>query len=78
MVRIAAMADGCSPGVEFADGDQLEVDGRIIFFGREQQGDWMTLTPFQGVLSFPEGSQLPFEAIAAPWKSRAGLRCIHD
>lgn len=65
-VRIAAMADGCSPGVEFADEDQLEVDGRIIFFGREQHGAWMTLNPFQGVLPFAEGTDLPFEATAAP------------
>ena len=65
-VRIAAMADGCTPGVEFADKDQLEVDGRIIFFGREQHGAWMTLNPVAGVLLFPEGSQLPFEATAAP------------
>lgn len=71
-VRIAAMADGCSPDVEFDDGDQLEVDGRVIFFGREQHGTWMTLTPFQGVLAFPDGSQLPFEATASPWKSRSG------
>ena len=65
-VRIAAMADGCSPGVEYADEDQLEVDGRIIFFGREDSGAWMTLSPVQGVLPFPEGTPLPFEATAAP------------
>jgi hypothetical protein len=70
-VRIAAMADGCSPDVEFADEDQLEVDGRIIFFGREQHGAWTTLTPFQGVLAFPDGSQLPFEATASPSKIRS-------
>lgn len=71
-VRIAAMADGCSPGVEYADGDQLETDGRIIFFGREQHGAWMTLTPVQGVLSFPDGSELPFEPTAAPQGNRSG------
>jgi hypothetical protein len=59
-LRITSMPATCTPGATYPDGDPLDTDQRVIIFATKQGGDWFTITPAQGVLPFPQGSELPF------------------
>ncbi|MHA7246945.1 hypothetical protein [Arthrobacter tecti] len=60
-IRIASMPQTCTDvGVVYPNGDPLDMDQRVIIFASEQEGQWFTITPEQGVLSFAEGEELPF------------------
>ncbi|MBT2537485.1 hypothetical protein [Arthrobacter sp. ISL-69] len=59
-LRITSMPPTCTVGGTYPDGDPLDTDQRVIIFATKQGGDWFTITPAQGVLPFPEGSELPF------------------
>lgn len=60
VIRIGSTSDGC-PDTHYADGDQMENDGRVIVLARQGDDAWLTLNPFQGVLTYPGGSDLPFD-----------------
>lgn len=62
VIRISSMPDPCTEeGVVYPDGDPLETIERVIIFASDQEGEWFTLTPFGGVISFPEGTEHPFD-----------------
>lgn len=58
-VRIASMPVTC--GKAYPDGDPLDAGDRLLFFLTEQNGQWFTMTPEQGVVPFPAGTPLPFK-----------------
>ena len=61
VLRIASTPVTCTAGGEsYPDGDPLDTDERLIIFAARQGSDWFTLTPAQGVLPFPQGTELPF------------------
>lgn len=47
-------------GESYPEGDPLDTRQRIVIFATKQGGEWFTMTPSQGVLSFPQGTELPF------------------
>lgn len=53
-VRIASMPDPCSGTADYPDGDPLETSGPLLVFATRQDGEWFTLTPFDGTLPFTE------------------------
>jgi hypothetical protein len=57
-VRVASMPVTC--GKTYPDGDPLDDGGRKLIFLTEQNGEWFTMTPAQGVVQFPAGTPLPF------------------
>ncbi|MGO4586532.1 hypothetical protein AB4Z38_22000 [Arthrobacter sp. 2RAF6] len=59
-LRISSMPQTCSGGESYLDGDPLDTGQRVIIFATRQGGEWFTMTPEQGVLPFPQGSELPF------------------
>ncbi|WP_457963590.1 hypothetical protein M1E17_19500 [Arthrobacter sp. D1-29] len=59
-LRISSMPQTCSGGESYLDGDPLDTGQRVIIFATKQGGEWFTMTPAQGVLPFPQGSELPF------------------
>lgn len=50
----------CTVGGSYPDGDPLDTAERVIIFASLQGDEWFTITPTQGVLPFPQGSELPF------------------
>lgn len=59
-LRISSMPQTCSGSESYLDGDPLDTSQRVIIFATKQGGEWFTMTPAQGVLPFPQGSELPF------------------
>ncbi|MCY0905372.1 hypothetical protein [Arthrobacter sp. H14-L1] len=59
-MQISAMPETCTGGVSYPDGDPLETSRRLIIFLTKDDGKWFTFTPAQGVLSFDNGTALPF------------------
>ena len=59
-LRITSTPPTCTAGVSYPDGDPLDPAERVIIFANNQGGEWFTMTPAQGVVSFPPGSELPF------------------
>ncbi|MGO4245860.1 hypothetical protein AB4Y87_01480 [Paenarthrobacter sp. RAF54_2] len=59
-MRITSMPPTCTAGGSYPDGDPLDTAERVIIFATKQGDEWFTMTPAQGVLSFPQGSELPF------------------
>lgn len=59
-VRITSTPPTCTAGGSYPDGDPLDTAERVIIFATKQGDEWFTITPAQGVLSFPQGSELPF------------------
>jgi hypothetical protein len=59
-LRITSTPPTCTPGGSYPDGDPLDTAERVLIFANNQGGQWFTTTPTQGVLSFPQGSKLPF------------------
>lgn len=59
-LRISSMPPTCTAGETYPDGDPLDPNQRVIIFATKQGGDWFTMTPAQGVLPFPQGTELPF------------------
>ena len=60
-VRILSMPQTCTGGKSYPNGDPLQTSDRVIIFATQQGRDWVTMTPEQGVLPFPEGAELPFK-----------------
>jgi len=59
-LRISSMPPTCTVGESYPDGDPLDTAERVIIFATKQGAEWFTMTPAQGVLPFPQGSNLPF------------------
>jgi hypothetical protein len=59
-VRISSMPQTCTGGESYPEGDPLDTRQRIVIFATKQGGEWFTMTPSQGVLPFPQGTELPF------------------
>ncbi|WP_307092437.1 hypothetical protein [Arthrobacter sp. B2I5] len=59
-LRISSMPPTCTAGETYPDGDPLDTPERVIIFATKQGAEWVTMTPAQGVLPFPQGSNLPF------------------
>lgn len=60
-IRISSMPPTCTAGDPYPDGDPLDTAERVIIFATKQGAEWFTMTPAQGVLPFPQGSNLPFQ-----------------
>lgn len=58
-VRVAAMPVTC--GKTYPAGDPLDDGDRKLMFLTNQNGEWFTMTPEQGVVRFPAGTPLPFQ-----------------
>ena len=61
-LSITSIPQTCTGGVSYPDGDPLDTNQRVLIFATEQDGKWFTITPWQGVIPFSEGSPLPFES----------------
>jgi hypothetical protein len=59
-LRVSSTPATCTGGDSYPDGDPLATNQRAIVFATQQDGEWFTLTPAQGVLPFPQGKKLPF------------------
>ena len=59
-LRITSTPETCTPGGSYPDGDPLDTAERVLIFANNQGGQWFTATPTQGVVSFPQRSELPF------------------
>ncbi|TQJ39377.1 hypothetical protein FBY33_1392 [Arthrobacter sp. SLBN-112] len=59
-LRISSMPPTCTVGETYPDGDPLDTAERVIIFATEHGAEWFTMTPARGVMSFPQGSSLPF------------------
>jgi hypothetical protein len=59
-LRITSTPPTCTGGESYTDGDPLDTAERVIIFASKQGDEWFTITPAQGVLPFPQGSELPF------------------
>lgn len=71
-IRLTDMPDPCTEeGVVYPDGDPLETMDRVMIFASEQEGEWFTLTPFGGVISFPEGTESPLAFQPNPTQARS-------
>lgn len=53
-VRISSMPDSCSGEAEYPDGDPLDTSEPLLVFATLQDGEWFTLTPFDGTLPFTQ------------------------
>ena len=58
--RITSTPPTCTVGGSYPDGDPLDTAERVIIFASKQGNEWFTITPAQGVLPLPQGSELPF------------------
>ncbi|WP_133185525.1 hypothetical protein [Arthrobacter sp. Bz4] len=70
-IRVTAMPDPCTGEAVYPDGDPFETMDRVIIFASEQEGEWFTLTPFGGVISFPEGTESPLAFQPIPTQARS-------
>ncbi|MCY1675760.1 hypothetical protein OVA06_13760 [Pseudarthrobacter sp. SL88] len=59
-LHITSTPPTCTAGESYPDGDPLDTAERVIIFASKQGSEWFTITPAQGVLPFPQGSNLPF------------------
>ena len=59
-LRIVSMPPTCTGGETYPDGDPLETTRRVLIYATEQNQQWFTMTPAQGVLPFDRGDRLPF------------------
>jgi hypothetical protein len=59
-LRITSTPPTCTGGESYLDGDPLDTAERVIVFASKQGDEWFTITPTQGVLPFPKGSEIPF------------------
>ena len=59
-LRITSTPPTCTVGGSYPDGDPLDTAERVIIFASKQGNEWFTITPAQGVLPLPQGSELPF------------------
>jgi hypothetical protein len=53
-VRISSMPDPCSGTAEYPDGDPLDTSDPLLIFATKQDGEWFTLTPFDGTLPYTQ------------------------
>jgi hypothetical protein len=60
-LRIVSMPPTCTGGETYPDGDPLETTRRVLIYATEQNHEWFTMTPGQGVLPFDRGASLPFD-----------------
>lgn len=51
-IRITSMPITCTQGSQYPDGDPLETTDRIIVFANNINGQWFTLTPYDGTLPY--------------------------
>lgn len=53
-VRISSMPDPCSGTAEYPEGDPLATSRPLLVFATQQDGEWFTLTPFDGTVPFTQ------------------------
>lgn len=58
---ISSMPKTCTGWESYPNGDPLDTNQRVIIFATEQDNQWFTMTPDQGVIPFEQGTPLPFE-----------------
>jgi hypothetical protein len=58
--RISSMPPTCTGAESYPEGDPLDTAQRVIIFATKQGAEWFTMTPAQGVLPSPKGTELPF------------------
>lgn len=51
-VRISSMPDPCTGTAKYPGGDPLVTSERILIFANQQDGEWFTLTPRDGILPY--------------------------
>ncbi|MDQ1058773.1 hypothetical protein QFZ23_002674 [Arthrobacter globiformis] len=54
------MPQTCTGGESYPNGDPLDTNQRVLIFATEQDREWFTMTPDQGVVPFEQGAPLPF------------------
>ncbi len=59
-LHITSTPPTCTAGEPYPNGDPLDTAERVIIFASKQGSEWFTITPAQGVMPFPQGSNLPF------------------
>jgi len=47
--------------LQHPDGDPLDTTRRVLIYATEQNDQWFTMTPAQGVVLFDRGARLPFK-----------------
>lgn len=60
-LRIVSMPPTCTGGEVYPDGDPLDTTRRVLIYATEQNDQWFTMTPAQGVVLFDRGARLPFK-----------------
>jgi hypothetical protein len=59
-LHIVSTPPTCTVGGSYPEGDPLDTAERVVIFASKQGDEWLTMTPAQGVLPFPQGSESPF------------------
>jgi hypothetical protein len=55
-VRVSSMPVTCTEGSQYPDGDPLDTASDVLIFANRHEGEWFTLTPFDGVLPYSRDS----------------------
>ncbi|OUM42701.1 hypothetical protein [Arthrobacter sedimenti] len=53
-VRVSSMPVTCTAGSQYPEGDPLDGASDVLIFANRHEGEWFTLTPFDGVLPYSE------------------------
>lgn len=53
-IRVSSTPDSCGGEAEYPEGDPLELATPVLIFATEQDGEWFTLTPFDGTHPFTQ------------------------
>ncbi|MHA7180388.1 hypothetical protein ACX80J_09750 [Arthrobacter sp. MDB2-24] len=53
-VRISSMPVTCTAGSQYPEGDPLDTASDVLIFANRHEGEWFTLTPFDGVLPYSQ------------------------
>ena len=61
-ILVSSMPQTCTGGESYPEGDPLDTKQRVLIFATEQDNQWFTMTPSQGVVPFERGTPLPFQS----------------
>ena len=59
-IRVLSLPATCSAS-EYPDGDQLAIPGKVQYFLDYEDGEWQTLTSYQGAVGVPADGILPWD-----------------
>jgi hypothetical protein len=65
-IVVASTPATCQDGGYYPDGDPLDTDETVeVFLYQQDDGTWVTLTPFDGVLPVAQGEPIPWTPAAS-------------